>query len=94
MHSALACTSKESAATCFFRGHGDSMTKSDLTNTVNTYLPFYLRWGFNAFGGVGRVMKDCDENKDGKITREEAIHSQSCMDTCEKRDNIISYLGC
>ena len=89
-----ACASKEEASDCFFRSQNGGMTKIDVSKAISTYLPWYLRWGFKAFGGTERIMADCDENGDGVITRAESITSTTCLDTCDKRDNVISYLNC
>ena len=92
------CVDKQKAVDCFFkRGDFDgdnALSNSDLEKVAQNYLPWYLRIAFNTFGGTKAILEDCDLNKDNLITPDEALKSYKCLDTCDKRNNVISYMNC
>lgn len=90
------CPSKQSSVDCFFsKGDFDNdglLSKSDLDSVAANYLPWYLRIPFAVFGGSDQVLTDCDLNADGHITREEALTSGTCLETCEKRLQVVQLM--
>tara|TARA_B100000795_G_scaffold266445_1_gene249643 strand:- start:1364 stop:1612 length:249 start_codon:yes stop_codon:yes gene_type:complete len=69
--------------------------KTELVKIIDTYLPWYERYPFKLFGGIDQLFKDCDADKDGRLTKVEAIQMKTtCLDTCYKRSMTISTFRC
>lgn len=97
--SASGCHTREQALDCFYkradRNHDGVIDLKELDNAIYRYLPWYEYGPFKLFGGVNRIMKDCDANKDKKLTREESYEMQdTCLETCFKRDKAMSTFDC
>ena len=90
------CPTREKAVSCFFdKGdfdHDGAVSKSDLDKVATNYLPWYLRIPFSVFGGSDQILQDCDTNGDNLISRDEAQTSGTCLETCEKRQQVIQLL--
>ena len=92
-----ACPPKLDAIDCIFSSvkHSDNgLSTKDLDAVAERYLPWYTRIVYKTFGGSSHVMSDCDMNSDGYISRDEAVVSSTCMETCDKRLQTMNYLGC
>ena len=97
--SVISCHTKEQALDCFYKrgdfNHDGRISRHELTKAIDQYLPWYKRIPFKTFGGINRVMRDCDENGDSYLTRAEAIRLEnSCLDTCFKKDSTIETFKC
>ena len=92
------CPTKTETVDCFFdKGDydgDDGLSTGDLEKVVQNFLPWYIKIAFSTFGGVDQIMQDCDINGDGLISRDEAVASETCLETCDKRAQTISYLLC
>lgn len=90
------CPTREKAVSCFFdKGdydHDGAVSKSDLDKVARDYLPWYLRIPFSVFGGSDQILQDCDLNSDNLISRDEAQNSATCLETCEKRQQVTQLL--
>jgi hypothetical protein len=96
---AAACPSKPQALHCFYdisdtnRDHFKS--KAELSKAIYSRLPWWKKTAFQIFGGIGRIMKDCDKNKDGYLTIDEAYAMpNTCMETCYKRQTTVDLFKC
>jgi|TARA_B110000908_G_scaffold171758_1_gene235748 Ca2+-binding EF-hand superfamily protein len=97
--SITACPSKNQALICFYQSgdlnHDNYIDKNELLKMIDTYLPWYERYPFKLFGGIDQILKDCDADKDGRLTKAEAIQMKTtCLNTCYKRSMTISTFGC
>ena len=97
--SAAACHTREEALDCFYKrgdyNHDGRISRHELVRVIDEYLPWYKRIPFKTFGGINRVMTDCDENGDLYLTKLEAENlKHSCLDTCFKRDSTIETFKC
>ncbi len=92
------CPPREDMIRCFYEKadkNGDSIvTKHELSKKVFSTLAWYEKVPFSIFGGIGRIMKDCDANHDGKLTVEESLNMKHCMDSCFKRRNTKEKFHC
>lgn len=92
------CPPREDMVKCFYEKadiNGDGIvTKHELSKKVFSVLAFYEKIPFNVFGGIGRIMNDCDANHDGKLTVEESLSMKHCMDSCFKRRNTKEKFHC
>ena len=95
---AAACPSKKVALNCFYEkadhNHDGFVSKNELSHAIDARLYFWQRPLFHAFGGVSRILKDCDLNKDNKLTQSEAKVMKGCMDTCYKRKKTVDLFEC
>ena len=96
---AYACPSKENALDCFYKkadiDHDGRISRNELRKSIDNYLPWYKRWPFKTFGGISRIMRDCDANRDGYLTKKEAYElDKTCLETCFKRSNTVSVFKC
>lgn len=93
------CPSREDALDCFYKksdtNHDGRISISELTHAIDHYLPWYKRIPFKTFGGVGRIMSDCDANGDGFLTKSESVLTKrSCLDSCFKRSSTMATFNC
>jgi len=95
----IACPTIETAVNCFYNkadtDHDHKITKHELQHAIYSRLSWLESSAFAVFGGVHRIMNDCDQNKDGILTKEEAFHMQNtCMNSCFKRSKTIQLFHC
>ena len=92
------CPPREDMIRCFYTKadkNGDGVvTKHELSKKVFSALVWYEKVPFNIFGGIDRIMKDCDANHDGQLTVEESLAMKHCMDSCFKRRNTKEKFHC
>ena len=92
------CPSKTEAVDCFLdKGDYDGdggLSTGELEKVAQNFLPWYIRIAFSTFGGVDQIMQDCDINTDGLISRDKAVASGTCLETCDKRAQTMTYLMC
>tara|TARA_B110001450_G_scaffold257014_1_gene290262 strand:+ start:7098 stop:7427 length:330 start_codon:yes stop_codon:yes gene_type:complete len=92
------CPPREDMIRCFYTKadkNGDGIiTKHELTKKVFSTLAWYEKIPFNVFGGIHRIMKDCDANRDGQLTVQESMTMEHCMDSCFKRRNTKQKFHC
>jgi Ca2+-binding EF-hand superfamily protein len=92
------CPPREDMIQCFYEKadqNGDGIiTKHELSKKVFSTLAWYEKVPFNLFGGIGRIMKDCDANQDGQLTVKESLNMQNCMDSCFKRRHTKQKFHC
>tara|TARA_B100000780_G_scaffold190546_2_gene134147 strand:- start:67 stop:480 length:414 start_codon:yes stop_codon:yes gene_type:complete len=92
------CPQREEMMRCFYEKadkNGDGIvTKHELSKKVFSTLSWYEKIPFNIFGGIARIMKDCDANSDGKLTVEESLSMKYCMDSCFKRRHTKEKFNC
>lgn len=94
-----ACPPKDLALDCFYKkadlNHDNRISRIELRKTIDNYLPWFKRWPFKVFGGISRIMRDCDANHDGYLTKAEAYSlDKTCLETCYKRSNTVSVFKC
>jgi|TARA_B110000967_G_C18855999_1_gene547258 hypothetical protein len=97
--SAAGCPSREAALDCFYakadKDHDGRITMYELNVSIDKYLPWYKRIPFKAFGGVGRIMTDCDANGDHFLTKEESEFTKdTCLESCFKRSATLDTFQC
>ena len=97
--SAHSCQSRESALECFYkkadRNHDGFISVSELEHAINHYLPWYERYPFKMFGGIEKILKDCDANGDRLLSKDESILTEkTCLETCFKRSRTMSTFNC
>ena len=92
------CPPREDMIRCFYEKadkNGDGIvTKHELTKKVFSVLAWYEKIPFNIFGGISRIMKDCDANHDGHLTVKESLAMKYCMDSCFKRRHTKEKFNC
>jgi hypothetical protein len=93
-----ACPSKKEANDCFFKtadsNHDNQVSRSELEKSIYPRLGWFTRAAFKIFGGIDRILTDCDENKDGILTKEESMRMDNCLDSCFKRSKTFSTFEC
>ena len=92
------CPPREDMIRCFYEKadkNGDGIvTKHELSKKVFSALAWYEKLPFNLFGGIDRIMKDCDANRNGQLTVEESLSMKHCMDSCFKRRHTKEKFHC
>lgn len=93
------CPDREKAMDCFYAvadtNHDGTITTHELRHAIESRLPWWKRVGFQVFGGLGRVLDDCDGNGDGRLTKEESLTLvNSCMETCSKKRDTVDLFKC
>jgi len=92
------CPPREDMIQCFYAKadkNGDGVvTKHELAKKVFSALAWYEKIPFNIFGGISRIMKDCDANQDGQLTVKESLAMKHCMDSCFKRKHTKEKFHC
>jgi len=93
------CPDREKAMDCFYAvadsDHDDVISTRELRHAIESRLPWWKRVGFQVFGGLGRVLDDCDGNGDGRLTKEESLTLvNSCMETCSKKRDTVDLFKC
>ena len=96
---ANSCPTRQEALDCFYEkaatNNDGRISMHELEKGINNYLPWYKRVPFKVFGGIGRIMSDCDANKDQILTKKEAdIMKKTCLDSCFKKTNTLSVFRC
>lgn len=93
-----ACPSKKEANDCFFKTADTNLDHKvgtkELKAAIYPRLGWFTRSAFKLFGGIGRIMSDCDQNKDGFLTKEESMAMSTCLDSCFKRSKTFSTFEC
>ena len=97
--SVTACPSQHDALDCFYNvadTNGDLMvSRKELVVAIDTHLPWWKRAAFHLFGGIDKIMADCDTDQDDVLTREDALaRPDTCMETCFKRQVTIDTFNC
>lgn len=94
---ALSCPSKEQAFQCVQRTldtNNDNQLSFEELNKVYDYLWWWQKVPFKAFGGVEKIVEDCDGNGDGILTSDDYISMSSCLDSCFKIEQLYAVLKC
>ena len=94
-----ACPTKKKAIKCFYSkcdlNNDGKISRKELTQAIDNFLPWWERYPFKIFGGIDKILEDCDSNKDGILTAQEAIKMKhTCLNTCYKRKKTISTFNC
>ena len=97
--STIACPSTETAIQCFYdkadMNHDNKITKKELENAIYARLSWIESSAFTIFGGIDRILHDCDQNKDNILTIQEAgLMHKTCMNSCFKRTKTMSLFEC
>ncbi len=96
--SANACPTKKEANDCFFKtadtNRDHKVGTKELKSAIYPRLGWFTRGAFKLFGGIGRIMNDCDQNKDGFLTKKESMAMSTCLDSCFKRSKTFSTFEC
>lgn len=95
----VACPTKEKAIECFYgiadQNNDGRVTRTELKGVIDGYLPWWQRTPFYLFGGIDRIMHDCDANKDSVLTPAEAmVLNKTCLETCFKRSAVAHIFNC
>lgn len=92
------CPPREDTMRCFYDKsdqNGDGIiTRHELSKKIYSVLHWYEAAPFKLFGGVGRIMDDCDTNHDGALTVEESMNAPHCMESCFKRRSTKDKFHC
>ena len=93
------CPTKPQALDCFYtiadKNQDQRISKHELADAIYSRLPWWKKAAFKVFGGLGRIMNDCDENNDGYLTKEEAYAMpNTCMQTCYKKKMTVDLFKC
>lgn len=92
------CPPREATIRCFYDkadADGDNtVTRKELSNKVFSALSWYESVPFKVFGGISRIMADCDADRDGTLSVEESLNANNCMDTCFKRRHTKNKFKC
>ena len=96
---ATGCPTQQEALDCFYKkadiNKDGQISMHELERSIDNYLPWYKRVPFKVFGGIGRIMSDCDANHDHFLTQKEAaIMKKTCLNSCFKKTNTISVFRC
>ena len=94
-----ACPTKEKAIECFYsiadQNKDGHVTRTVLETVIDGHLPWWQRTPFHFFGGIDRIMHDCDANKDSVLTPTEAMAlKNTCLETCFKRSAVAHVFSC
>lgn len=93
------CPTKKQSIECFY-GIADTnsdghITGDELSQAISKHLPWWQLKAFDLFGGMDRVMKDCDANSDGILTAQEAYDmDKTCLNNCFKRSAVYHVFNC
>ena len=95
----FSCPTREEALDCFYKigdkNHDGLVTEKELESALYEHLNWFEWGGFRLFGGMDRIMADCDSDGDRILTRQGAdIKSKTCLETCFKRSKTIDVFGC
>jgi len=95
----VACPTKEKAIGCFYgiadQNNDGHVTRAELERVIDGHLPWWQRTPFHLFGGIDRIMHDCDANKDSVLTPTEAMAlKKTCLETCFKRSAVAHVFAC
>lgn len=93
------CPSQRDALDCFYRfadGDGDErVSRKELVVAIDSRLPWWQRTAFHLFGGIDKIMTDCDADQDGYLTRQDALaRPDTCMESCFKRQATVDTFKC
>jgi len=92
------CPQRQSTMECFYNvadKNGDGIvTKTELTDAVYKALHWYEKIPFQVFGGIQKILNDCDANHDNLLSVDESMQMSSCMDSCFKRRHTVEHFGC
>lgn len=95
---ASACPSREATIRCFYNqadSNGDNIvSREELSKKVYSALHWYESVPFKVFGGINRIMADCDIDRDGTLSVHESLRATKCMDTCFKRIHTKNKFNC
>ena len=96
---AISCPTVNQALDCFYKradtNKDGRISRHEIQVAIDRYLPWYERYPFKLFGGINKVMSDCDANHDGYLTKEEAhIMHKTCLESCFKRSHAFSSFSC
>ena len=92
------CPQRRSTMECFYNvadtNNDEIVTKTELSVAINKVLHWYEKIPFQVFGGINKILKDCDANHDNILSVEESMQMQSCMDSCFKRRHTVDHFHC
>lgn len=92
------CSTRESVFNCILK-RGDKnndgmISLKEMKKVEDKYISWWVRIPYDLFGGTKQVYKDCDTNSDNKISRDEVLNGDSCLNTCDKRNKVFNVLQC
>ena len=95
----MACPDTHTAIDCFYEkadmNHDGQISKSELSNAIYSRLSWIERTAFKIFGGLDKIIHDCDQNKDEVLTKHEALlMSHTCMNSCFKKTKTMQLFKC
>lgn len=92
------CPPREDMLSCFYEkadtNNDGVVTRHELSRQVFSKLRWYEKLPFNLFGGIGKIMKDCDVNHNDQLTVQESLSAKNCMDSCFKRRHTKNKFNC
>jgi len=98
-HTYAKCPPREKALDCFYtvadKNQDGFISHGELNHAISSRLPWWKNAAFHVFGGLNRIIKDCDLDHDGKLTKEESLKmTNTCMDSCYKIRNTYQLFKC
>lgn len=92
------CPKRAETLSCFYNiadtDNDEQISRQELSDAIFGRLHWYEKLPFQLFGGIGKIMHDCDTNKDSILTLQESTARVQCMDTCYKTRNTDSLFKC
>lgn len=92
------CPERKPTMECFYNtadtNNDGIVTKNELTVAIYKALHWYEKIPFQVFGGINAILKDCDLNHDNRLSVEESMQMESCMDSCFKRRHTVDHFHC
>lgn len=74
---------------------GTGITQPQMEAYIVKHVGFMGRMAFSRFGGVAKIIHECDRNKDGQIdVLEFSENSRHCLNSCWKQKMIGYYTKC
>lgn len=74
--------------------HSQKVSEISMAEYINS-LGFAARIAMRRFGGVNRIMNECDKNNDRYVSFDEfSMNPETCLKECWKQKAIGYYTGC
>lgn len=88
---------RKSAIDCFEKyfdlNHDKIVQVDEIKNAIKNYSSFWLKVISFVFQPIPRIMKACDHDNNGEISREDYENSKAtCMNTCNSLKDLHNYL--
>lgn len=92
------CSTRKDVFHCILK-RGDKnndgmISLKEMKKVEDKYISWWVRIPYDMFGGTKQVYKDCDINLDNKISLDEVLNGDSCLNTCDKRNKVFNVLQC